>query len=35
MISGIDENLMKAMFDDHVKVIVTADGIETEEYQHD
>jgi len=35
MISGIDENLMKAMFDDHVKVIATVDGIETEEYQHD
>jgi len=35
MISGIDENLMKAMFDDHVKVVVTANGIETEEYEHD
>ena len=35
MISDIDKNLMKAMFDDHVKVVVTADGIETEEYQHD
>ena len=35
MISSIDENLMRAMFGDHVKVIVTKDGIETEEYSHD
>lgn len=35
MISGIDEDLMKAMFGDHVKVIVTKSGIETEHYDHD
>lgn len=35
MVSGIDEDLMKAMFDDHVKVVVSASGIEAEEYQHD
>lgn len=35
MISSIDENLMRAMFGDHVKVVVTKDGIETEEYSHD
>ena len=35
MVNGIDEDLMKAMFDDHVKVIVTPKGIEVEEYSHD
>ena len=35
MISSIDEDLMEAMFGDHVKVIVTKNGIETEEYSHD
>lgn len=35
MIAGIDEDLMKAMFGDHVKVVVSASGIETEEYQHE
>ena len=35
MVSGIDEDLMKAMFGDHVKVVVSASGIEIEEYQHD
>jgi hypothetical protein len=35
MINGLDEDLMKAMFGDHVKVIVSADGIEVEEYDHD
>jgi hypothetical protein len=35
MINGIDENLMEAMFGDHVKVIVSAEGIEVEEYDHD
>lgn len=35
MISGIDEDLMCAMFGDHVKVVVSADGIEVEDYQHD
>ena len=35
MISNIDEDLMKVMFGDHVKVVVTANGIETEEYEHD
>jgi hypothetical protein len=35
MVAGIDEDLMKAMFDDHVKVVVSASGIEIEEHQHD
>lgn len=35
MISGIDEDLMRAMFGDHVKVVVSSDGIEVEEYDHD
>ena len=35
LISGIDEDLMAAMFGDHVKVIVTKDSIEAEEYSHD
>lgn len=35
MISSIAEDLMKAMFGDHVRVVVTKDSIETEEYQHD
>lgn len=34
-ISSIDEDLMETMFGDHVKVIVSVDGIETEEYGHD
>lgn len=35
MIDSIDENLMKAMFGNHVKVIVSTQGIEVEEYDHD
>lgn len=35
MIASIDENLMKAMFGDHAKVIVSHNGIEVEEYDHD
>lgn len=35
MIASIDENLMEDMFGDHVKVIVTKEGIEIEEYGHD
>lgn len=35
MVSGIEDDLMEAMFGDHVKVIVTKDGIETEDYDHD
>jgi hypothetical protein len=35
MVAGIDQNLMKAMFGDHAKVIVSAKGIEVEEYDHD
>lgn len=35
MISDIEEDLMKAMFDDHAKVIVTPKGIEVEEFAHD
>ena len=35
MVSNIDENLMRAMFGDHAKVIVSKAGIEIEEYDHD
>jgi hypothetical protein len=35
MVSGIDEDLMKVMFGDHSKVVVSASGIETEEHEHD
>jgi hypothetical protein len=35
MVGNIDENLMKAMFGDHVKVVVSSAGIEVEEYDHD
>lgn len=35
MVSNIDENLMRAMFGDHAKVIVSKTGIEVEEYDHD
>ena len=35
LVSGIDEDIMKAMFGDHVKVICSKDGIEVEEYEHD
>jgi hypothetical protein len=35
MIASIDENLMRAMFGDHAKVIVSHNGIEVEEYDHD
>ena len=34
-IDGIDEDLMEAMFGDHVKVVVSATGIEIEEHKHD
>lgn len=34
LISGIDEDLMLAMFGDHAKVFVTKDSIEVEEYSH-
>jgi hypothetical protein len=35
MIGGLDEDLMRAMFGDHVKVIVSTNGIEVEEHEHD
>jgi hypothetical protein len=35
MIANIDENLMRAMFGDHAKVVVSMNGIEVEEYDHD
>lgn len=35
MIGGLDEDLMRAMFGDHAKVIVSTNGIEVEEYEHD
>jgi hypothetical protein len=35
LVNGIDEDIMKAMFGDHVKVICSKDGIEVEEYEHD
>ena len=35
LIAGINEDIMKAMFGDHVQVICTKDGIEVDEYDHD
>jgi len=35
MVANIDENLMRAMFGDHAKVVVSPSGIEVEEYVHD
>ena len=35
MVSGLDDDLMKAMFGNHVKVIVSSDAIDVEEYDHD
>ncbi|MFA7407704.1 MAG: hypothetical protein WCY93_07820 [Anaerolineaceae bacterium] len=35
IVSSIEDGLMNDMFGDHVKVIVTKSGIETEEYDHD
>jgi len=35
LIAGINEDIMKAMFGDHVKVICSKDGIEVEEYEHE
>lgn len=36
MITSIDfEDVMRAMFGDHVKVIATKDGFDVEEYDHD
>jgi hypothetical protein len=35
MVSGVDDDLMKAMFGDHAKVIVSASGIEIEDHEHD
>lgn len=34
-ISSVDENIMEALFGNHVTVRVTANGIETEEYSHE
>lgn len=33
-LSGL-EDALKTLFGDHVKVIVTKDGVEVEEYEHD
>lgn len=33
--SVVDDSTLKSMFDDHAKVTVTRDGIETESYEHD
>lgn len=35
IVSDIDKDMMKAMFGDHAKVVVTKDGIEVEKYDHD
>lgn len=35
IINGIEDDIMKAVFGDHCKVIVTKDSIEVEEYDHD
>ena len=34
-IEGIDESAIQDMFGDHVKVIVTKDGVDVQEYEHD
>jgi len=34
-INSVHPDAMESMFDDHVKVIVTREGIEVEEYEHD
>lgn len=34
-INDINQDLMKVIFGDHVKVIVTKEGIDVEEYEHD
>lgn len=35
MVSSVDEETMKEMFGDHVKVTVSRSGIEVEEYDHE
>jgi len=35
LLSNADDDVLLEMFNDHVKVTVTKDGVETEEYQHD
>lgn len=34
-IMSLDDDLMEGLYGDHVKVIVTADGVEVEEHDHD
>ena len=35
LLENIDQDTLETMFGDHAKVIVSADGIEAESYQHD
>lgn len=35
LLENIDQDTLETMFGDHAKVIVSADGIEVESYQHD
>ncbi len=35
VMDSADDEVLLEMFSDHVKVVVTADGIETESYEHD
>lgn len=35
LIAGVDDDTMKALFGDHVRVTVTRQGVETEYYEHD
>jgi len=35
LVGGIDDDTMKALFGDHVRVTVTREGIDIEEYDHD
>lgn len=35
LLSQFDEDTYKDVFGDHTRVVVTRDGIETEEYEHD
>lgn len=35
LVTGIPEDLMKAVFGDHAEITATRDGFEVEEYEHD
>lgn len=35
LLRGVDDDTMKSLFGDHVRVKITKEGIETEEYEHE